>query len=319
MMREIGGYIELDTYNNKMLHEKAIALNCGRNCLAYLIETKGIRKIWLPYFLCDSVSNLCRKYDVKISYYHINYDCTVENLELSQDEWLYCVNYYGQLSKEYIQDLVSKYVRVILDNSQAYFEMPINGVDTIYTCRKFFGVSDGAFLYTDKLLSRKLLTDESFFRIKYILGRFERTAQEFYRESVENNEFFSEELIKEMSKLTRNLLHAVDYEVIKRKRTNNFAYLNDKLKDINQLKVRNVDGAFMYPLMLDDAQEIKQKLLKEKIYIPTLWPNVLDDVPNDWWEYRLANNILPLPVDQRYGQEEMDYVVSLINKSIKII
>ena len=54
-MKEYGGYIELDTYRLPMLHDDAIALNCGRNCLAYLIEAKGISKIKLPYFLCDSV------------------------------------------------------------------------------------------------------------------------------------------------------------------------------------------------------------------------------------------------------------------------
>lgn len=60
-MKEIGGYIELDTYTGAMFHEKAIALNCGRGALEYLCETKMIRKLYLPYFLCDSVPNLCKK------------------------------------------------------------------------------------------------------------------------------------------------------------------------------------------------------------------------------------------------------------------
>ena len=60
-MKEIGGYIELDTYTGAMLHEKAIALNCGRGALEYLCEAKMIRKLYLPYFLCDSVPNLCKK------------------------------------------------------------------------------------------------------------------------------------------------------------------------------------------------------------------------------------------------------------------
>lgn len=57
-MKEIGGYIELDTYRGKMLHEKAVALNCGRNALAYLIKSKSIKRILLPYFLCSSVVNV---------------------------------------------------------------------------------------------------------------------------------------------------------------------------------------------------------------------------------------------------------------------
>ena len=43
-MKEIGGYLELDTYSLQMLHDGAIALNSGRNCLAYLIKKKNIKK-----------------------------------------------------------------------------------------------------------------------------------------------------------------------------------------------------------------------------------------------------------------------------------
>lgn len=42
-MKEIGGYIELDTCRHAMLHEDAILLNCGRNALAYLLEARGIK------------------------------------------------------------------------------------------------------------------------------------------------------------------------------------------------------------------------------------------------------------------------------------
>lgn len=49
-MKEYGGYIELDTYRLPMLHEGAIYLNCGRNCLAYLIEARKIKKIMFNDF-----------------------------------------------------------------------------------------------------------------------------------------------------------------------------------------------------------------------------------------------------------------------------
>ena len=36
------------------------------------------------------------------------------------------------------------------------------------------------------------------------------------------------------------------------------------------------------------------------IYIPTLWPNVLEECPQGSLEYHYAADILPIPVDQRY-------------------
>ena len=158
-MREIGGYIEFEHYNRPMLHGDAIALNSGRNCLVYLIRARKIKKIKLPYFLCDSVRNVCDKENVQITYYRIDSLFQPKNICIEDDEWLYVVNYYGQFSEEKIKILKSKYERVLVDNAQAYFQMPVDGVDTLYTCRKYFGVSDGAFLYADSVLNEELEID----------------------------------------------------------------------------------------------------------------------------------------------------------------
>ena len=142
-MKEYGGYIELDTYRLPMLHNGAKALNCGRNCLAYLIKARNIKKLLLPYFMCDSVFDLCRKYSVELRFYHINEKFMPEQIQLEDDEWLYVMNYYGQLTQDYLCGLKKEYDRVIIDNAQAYFDEPIENTDTLYTCRKFFGVADG--------------------------------------------------------------------------------------------------------------------------------------------------------------------------------
>ena len=71
-MKEYGGYIELECCHGKMLHEEAIALNCGRNALAYLCEAKRVKKLYLPYFLCSSVADLCKKIKVDYEFYHID-------------------------------------------------------------------------------------------------------------------------------------------------------------------------------------------------------------------------------------------------------
>ena len=312
-MKEIGGYIELDTCRHAMLHEDAILLNCGRNALAYLLEAKGIKKLYLPYFLCDSVANVCKKYGVEVAFYHIGENWLTKDLVIDGDAWLYIVNFYGQITREDLARLAEVHNNVIIDNAQAYFDAPLANVDTLYTCRKFFGVSDGAILYTNSKLERSLEIDESFNRIHYILGRYERTASEFYEEAAQNNDIFDNEPIKEMSRLTKNLLRSIDYEYVKQVRTNNFAYLHEKLREVNKLNIRLIEGAFMYPLLIDDGMKIRKQLQPMKIYIPTLWPNVLEECKPDTLEYKFAAEILPIPVDQRYGFKDMEHLVNVIN------
>ena len=312
-MKEIGGYIELDTYNLPMLHDGAIALNCGRNALAYLIRARKIKRIWIPRLICASVTDVCEREGISYSFYGIGLDfLPSEDIKLEDGEWFYFVNYYSQFDNGKIEKYVNKYKRIIVDNAQSYFQAPIPGVDTIYTCRKYFGVADGAFLYTDATLDEELPRDESFERMHFLLGRYERTASEFYGEYVANNELFAAEPIKRMSKLTSNLLHAIDYDFVYNKRIENYAYLHQALKDINKLTLSNDPGTFMYPLMIDNGDDVRKKLIQNRIYIPTLWPDVFDFCAENSPEYYMSKNILPLPIDQRYSLYELSKLIEEI-------
>ena len=312
-MREIGGYIELDRYTLPMMHEGAIALNCGRNALAWLIRARRIKKLWIPKLICDSVTGVCEREGAAFTLYGVGLDfLPAEEITLGEGEWLYFVNYYSLFDNDRIDELVRRYGRVIVDQAQSYFQPPLPGVDTLYTCRKYFGVADGAFLYTDAQLEEELSQDVSFERMHFLLGRFERTASEFYREYADNNAYFAAQPIKRMSKLTANLLHGIDYERVKAIREENYSVLHRKLGVLNGLTLGDWPGTFMYPLLLENGAEIRKKLQQKKIYIPTLWPDVFSWCEAEETEYRLAENILPLPIDQRYGPEDMQRILDEI-------
>lgn len=233
-----------------------------------------------------------------------------------EDEWLYLVNYYGQISKRHIETLAKRHARLIVDNAQAYFEEPVEGVDTIYTCRKYFGVPDGAFLYTDACLKEDLKRDVSWERFRHLLGRFEGQASDFYTDYVWNEEQFSKRLLMRMSRLTENLLRGIDYEFAKGRRTENYTHLDKGLRKWNLLDPCLTEGAFAYPLLLKNGAEVRRYLIAKHIYVPTLWPNVLKDMPMDSWEYNLSENLLLLPCDQRYDGTKMEFIVKTVMEMI---
>ncbi len=315
-MREIGGYIELDRFNGEEYHKNALALNSGRHCLEYLIRAKKIKRIYIPYFLCSSIKNCCIKCKCEYEFYHINerFEPIIENVD--NEAWVYIVNYYGQISNEKIVLYKAKYKNIILDNAQDFFRLPVSGIDTLYTCRKFFGVCDGGYLYTDAFVDFDIPIDLSYNRMHYILGRFEAGASEFYGEYVENNTSFSNEPLRQMSKLTKNLLKGIDYNFVRIRRTENFIDLHTEFKNINGLSLTICEGAFMYPLYVENASEIRTVLQKKKIYIPTLWSDVFDVCGKDQLEYNMAKNILPLPCDQRYTAEDMNYIIEMVKNHL---
>ena len=154
--------------------------------------------------------------------------------------------------------------------------------------------------------------------MNFLLGRFERTAAEFYKEYIINNEIFENEPIKWMSKLTKNLLCSIDYKKVKKNRTENYMYLYENLKPYNELNLKKIEGAYMYPLYIKNGEKIKRELISNNIYIPTLWPDVEDICDSNDLEYKFSKRILPLPCDQRYCEREMEILVNCIKEYINI-
>lgn len=313
MNKEIGGYLEYEHYSGKEYHNDCLALSTGRNCLKFLLRERKIKKIAIPKLHCGSISDVCMNEGVKVEYYDVDNEWKPILEEYGDyDGYIYIINYYGQLSNNYIIQLKKKLENIILDNTQAFFQYPLNGVDTIYSCRKYFGVTDGAYLYTDCFTEESvkcLKYDCSYDRINYLAGRMEVDADAFYLEFKKREEMTAEIGLSKMSKFTRNILKSLDYEKIGSIRFDNFHVLAKALNGINLLTVKEVKGPFMYPLLLNNGAKLRQKLIEKKIFIPILWPSVFQQFKEDKNVQFYADNILPLPCDQRYSSDDMRYIV----------
>lgn len=308
-MKEIGGYLEFEKLVSNEYHKNMVSLNIARNALLYVLKARKINKIFIPYFLCESISIMLEKNKYKYEYYFINKNFEpIFTKKLNNDEYLYIVNYYGQISNEKISEYKIKYKNIIIDNVQAFFQKNVEGIDTIYSCRKFFGVPDGAYLSTDKRLKQKFEIDKSGNRMKHLLGRYEGDASEYYSDFKNNDKSFKEVDLKYMSNLTHNILGAIDYNYVIERRNKNFKYLYEILNDINKMEIRkDITGPYCYPLYLENGMKIKKELAEKNIYIPTLWPNVLEMTNSIEKDY--AENILPIPCDQRYEINDMKKII----------
>ena len=148
-------------------------------------------------------------------------------------------------------------------------------------------------------------------RLNHIFGRLEKTASECYKDYRENEEKLNLEKLKQMSQITDIIMNTSDYKLIKKRRTENFKYLHDNLKNSNMIKIKNIKGAYAYPYYCENAEYLRKKLIDNKIYVPLLWPNIIKDNMNDK-AVDLANKILPLPCDQRYDVKDMKIIVDII-------
>lgn len=316
MKQEIGGYLELEVFHGKEYYPDLVKVNLGRTALCWLLESRKIETLYLPFFLCDSVIDACRRQGTHVNFYSLNEDLTPvlpPDLSLHPGEYLYLVNYYGQLTDEKILYYKKYYKNIIVDHTHAFFQHPLPGVDTLYSCRKFFGLSDGAYLSTDATLTAGKEQDVSAERMGHILGRFEKDAGTYYQKMLDNAATYHHMEILTMSRLTQNLLKAIDYEQIRQKRNENYRFLKELLPSDSPFTRVTPDGPFAYPYYHKNGIALRKALAKEKVFVPTNWSNVIRDCAPESYEYQWAADILPLPCDQRYGNEEMQRIADVIH------
>lgn len=315
---EIGGYFELEVNPiKKEFHSSALKLNSGRYCLQYILRAKRYKKIYLPSYICDSVLQPIKSENISYEYYSIN-QCfePIFNKPINDDECFLYVNYFGINSKN-VKKCVARFKNVIVDNSQAFFEFPCKNIDTFYSARKFFGVPDGAYLYsnidTDIPLEREISLD----RMNFLLKRIENSAQEGYPLFQKNESYFDSCGLKRMSNLTERLLSGIDYETCRKIRNRNFLFLHEKLSKNNELDIDcdTINGPMIYPFM-GPAINLKEKLIEKKIYVATYWNDLISRVNSNSFEYKLANCLIPLPIDQRYNLDDLKIIVNLIHSHL---
>lgn len=318
-MNAIGGYFSFELSSGLAFHDdKVLKLNTGRNCLEYILLMRRYKKVYIPYYTCDAVLEPFLKHNIEYSFYHIDQSFEIlDEIELNSDEGLLYINYWG-LNQHNVDYYSSKYGnRLIVDNTQAFFCPPVVGIDTFYTCRKFFGVPDGAYLYTDDHCLKEIPISYSYDNALYLLKRIDISPEAAYDDFHEVEHQLSNQPIRQMSALTDRIMHSINYTECIKRRKNNFELLHNHLGNKNQLffSSSEKDVPMIYPFLTDNIY-LREKLIDLRVYIPRYWADVERRCNSNDIELYLANHVLPLPIDQRYGMSEMLYMINIIKKEL---
>lgn len=319
-MKEYGGYLPLELREQEeyfKTEEKNIyRLNCGRSAIALAVKKSNWKKIFIPIYMCYSVLEMCKRYNIPYELYHINDRLEPINVTVRENEGILIANYFGIFSDDRMNRLVEKYKNVIVDNTQSFFSRPNMNAYNVYSCRKFIGVSDGAYLIKKNVncYKNRIEKDISSDASGYLLKALDRTTNEVYPQYLRNEKVLEEKDIKEMSESTRRILKSVNYDDIMRIRVNNYNYLQKKLSDLNEFKIvmRN-SIPMIYPLVIKQ-RNLRRKLVENKIYVSQWWKWILDKGIGNSYENDLSEFLYPLPIDQRYNEEDMEQIARIVLK-----
>ena len=299
-VRAIGGYFELDDGTGNSPLPNGVLLNSGRNALRHIVRMLGIGRIHVPHYICPVVIDALEAECCEVERYVLSEDMMPAKT-FSADDFILYVNYFGVCGLK-VDILASRYPNLIVDCAQAYFARP-KGLASFSSPRKFFGVPDGGVAYGVE--TAEYDEDVSDIRKGHLFERKENgvtsRGYELFRKSeasLEGAEVFS------MSAFTRNSLSRVDMGLAKERRFANFAYLKEHLPTSFPLAIAEDDVPMAYPYITDDSV-LRVRLISDKIFIALYWSGVSNcgDMPK---------RILPLPIDQRYGEEDMKRIVEAV-------
>ncbi len=311
----IGGYFELELpCPQPWLHDTAVLLNNGRAALEYVLLAQRPSLIHIPRFTCDVLLEPIKRTGTAYRFYSITSKLEIAGeVSPNKGELLLYTNYFGVMDA-YCRKLAAMHSsRLVLDFSQALFSPPLPEAHTFYSPRKFVGAPDGGCLYTSSRLMTEMPCDASLDRYAHLIGRRDLGAEAAYAQFKANDAALIGEGIKRMSPSTERLLACIDFDRVLRTRQENFASLHQALGAANRLDVdlAGVFGPMVYPFISSNSK-LRTTLLQNKVFTATYWPNIFDWCNESSIEWQLATNLLPLPIDQRYGLAEMERIIGLI-------
>lgn len=322
-MEAIGGYFELADFveRGEFPHNDSVLLNTGRNALEYILRSIGeVKRIYLPYYTCEVVLEPLNKLDIPYTYYHINTSFEIaDELDPKEGEYIIANNYYG-IKDAYIEKLAEKYgEHLIVDCAQAFFAKSILGIKAFYSTRKFVGVADGGVAYLGNLPDGKVEVNEierSDVHNSHLWKRKQYGAEAGFADYQANEKKLDNQPIRLMSDTTMQILYHINYGKVIARRRENFQYLHNALAEKNQLQLPAFDSfvcPMVYPFMTSKDSNLRKKLIGNKIFVAKYWPNV-EQVEEFELEGNMANNVIPIPCDQRYGRDDMDRIIEIIKQ-----
>ena len=307
---------ELPSYHNFPYTEHAACalLNSGRAALECLLNNMPRpRRVLLPRFVCDTVTEPLHRMGLPIVRYQVTEQlapCPIPDAD--SHDLLLLVNYFG-LTGEAVQAAALRHPGpVIVDATTALYTPPLPGIPTFYSPRKFGGLCDGGVACAPFPLQLPPEQDSSAHRVLGMLQRVENGLSAAAEAIQQAEDSLSTPPLR-MSGLTRRTLQSIDWQSAAKQRLLNYATLHKALAPINrlQLPAKPVFAPMCYPLICG-IPGLRDELIEAGVALPLYWPEVIAATTADETENRLARTLLPLPIDQRYTERDMEWLIRRI-------
>lgn len=308
------------------------AYSSGRSALLAIlrhISGRGVRRVFLPDYLCASVVETVRFAGLAYEFY--NLDASLMPAaglaeRTSDSDAVLLINYFGmQDHSATVRHLRSAGNAVIIeDDVQAFYSYlnpKTDNADYRFTSlRKWFPVPDGGLAMASDGTALPAFSRENLFWVYKYSGLLLKGAGSGGDDSLfldilrKGEQMIDSEIECAVSDCTIRLLAGVDIAAAAQKRRTNAASLQEGLRNIGitpLLQQSGGDVPFFIPVCLANRDEVRAKMFENNIFCPVHWP--LEGLPLQTGA-RLEAHELSLIADQRYSETDMARILEILSK-----
>ncbi|RHB49233.1 DegT/DnrJ/EryC1/StrS family aminotransferase [Exiguobacterium sp. AM39-5BH] len=317
----------------------------GRGAISLVLQQiKPIAyTVLLPKYICSSMILPFTESGYQCIFYDLDekLNPVLETLEVEQKVGVFLhLGYFGFNTnnnlREYITKLNEANTIVIEDITHTLFSNFTRHSKNDYyvaSIRKWMGIATGGFAASNTHFLLQPIDEQiNFLELRLKGLSLKKMYIESQNETLKNsflNSFNQAELLLDeqsspyaMDEASQLFYDNLDVEDLVNKRRENYQVLEEGLKNVSFVEslfgdLEGRECPFFYPILIKEVRnEVKKALIDEKIYCPVHWPipkvlieNQIIDRKNS-----IYNEILSIPCDQRYGEQEMSHVVRVIKK-----
>lgn len=313
-MGSIGGYIGLERADGDPRPDGTIALDLGRHALEVILRARAPRRLLAPRYTCDVLAPAIARTGVELEFYDLDdhLDPVLPHGLPAKGDALLYTNYFG-LKQATVERLAGTVPHLIVDNAQAFYAPVPSGVDGFNSCRKFFGVADGAFLWCDPARDLPFHPADEADRWTHLEVAAKEGTEAGFALYQQHERRLASVPVRGMSPRTARVIAGLDHAHIKSTRQRNRDLLHAALRDRNRSPIdpAAAEVPMVYPYLSDD-RGLRERLQALRIYTARYWPGLLSPLAPTDGAHRFAKNVVYLPVDQRYGAKEMERMLDAI-------
>ena len=349
-MREYGSEFDWDSKDACLCRERTAwfsemdLFRSGRDALRAVAQQQRPRRhhVWMPTLCCQSMVDPFLQAGYSVGFYPIDGNLRAEAAFLAEqlhaDDLLLNLNYFGHplLTTEEIADLRATHptVYALFDNTHGLLTPPedravYDGV--VVSVRKWFALPDGGVLW-QRVPGRLPASQDAEFaslRKRAMIGK----SRYLQSGDPAEKQAFRDLLGRAVARIdtaedtacmdgeSADILFHTDCRRVLQRRAENCAILAENLREqtlLSPLRGEFETGAQLYlPVLTKKRDLVQNALARRGVFCPVIWP-----LPKEaaglagMAERRIADEMLALPCDQRYGTADMERIAAAV-KSVE--